>query len=376
MSSARLKSRAALRFLAASLGVLLFAYLVHRAGPHKLLECMVAIGWGLLLVLAWGGVPHMVKTWAWRITLRDEKHRVSFSRMLGLRLASEALGQLGGVAQVFGEGLRVSLLGEAMPRVSGIVSVALDRAFFILSGAVVSIFGLLAVLILLPLPHKLTLFARLFVFALLGIILLSAVAVKRRWRIFSRPAQILGRFRYFRAWIERECALIHSVENNLFDFYHDAPGPFWASFALNLACHAAAVLEVCLILWLMGAKVSLFGGLAIESLTKLVNAAGALNPGNLGLYEAGNMLIVKLIGLAGAAGLTLAFTRRLRALFWAAVGGLCLLVLNKASRQRNSIVNDKDGMQIKAEPMSSKQLPTASEPSQNSHTAVILANHL
>jgi phosphatidylglycerophosphate synthase len=296
--------------------------------------------------------------------------------MLGLRLASEAVGQLGGVAQVFGEGLRVSLLGEAMPRVSGIVSVTLDRAFFILSGVMVSIFGLLAVLILLPLPHKLTLYARLFVLALLGVILLSAVAVKRRWPIISRPAQILGRFRYFRAWVERECALIHSVENNLFDFYDHNPGPFWVGFALNLACHAAAVFEVCLILWLMGAKIGLFGGLAIESLTKLVNAAGAFNPGNLGLYEAGNMLIVKVIGLTGAAGLTLAFTRRMRALFWAAVGGLCLAVLNKARRQDNSIVSSKDLMRIKSEQASSKDFPTASEPSQNSHIAVILANNL
>jgi len=342
MSSAVPKSRLALRFLAGSLGVLLFAYLVHRAGPHKLLECMAALGWGLVLVLAWGGVPHLVKTWAWRVTLRDEKRQVSFSRMLGLRLASEAVGQLGGLGQVFGEGLRVSWLGAAIPRASGIASVAIDRAFFILGGALVSIAGLLAVLIVLPLPHKLALCARIFVFALLGVILLSAIAVKKRWPILSRPAQILGRFRYFRGWIERESDLIHSVEHNLFAFYHDAPGPFWASFALNLACHAVAVFEVCLILWLMGAKVSLFGGLAIESLTKLVNAAGTFNPGNLGLYEAGNMLIVKLIGLAGAAGLTLAFTRRLRALFWAAVGGLCLAVLNKARRQRNFIVTSKE----------------------------------
>jgi len=61
--------------------------------------------------------------------------------------------------------------------------------------------------------------------------------------------------------------------------------------------------------------------LAIEALTKLVNIAGTFNPGNIGTYEGGNMLIVKMFGLTGATGLTLAFMRRLRAIFWAAVGG-------------------------------------------------------
>ena len=58
-----------------------------------------------------------------------------------------------------------------MPLASGITSVTLDRAFFVLSAAVVSIVGLLAVLIVLPLPHTLSLYAGLFAFTLLGVVL-------------------------------------------------------------------------------------------------------------------------------------------------------------------------------------------------------------
>src|SRR6266852_6726135 len=182
--------------------------------PLRLLESIATMGWGLALVMVWGGVAHVVKTWAWRLTLLDEKGQVSFARMLGLRLASEAVGQLGGLGQLFGEGLRVSLLGPAMPLASGISSVTIDRAFFVLSAAVVSIVGLLAVLIVLPLPHTLALYAVSFAFILLGVVLLTAVAVSKRWPVLSGTAQILGRIRYFRARIERERLLIHSVESN------------------------------------------------------------------------------------------------------------------------------------------------------------------
>ena len=86
-----------------------------------------------------------------------------------------------------------------------------------------------------------------------------------------------------------------------------------------------AVLEVYLILWLMGIKIGLLGALVIEALTKLLNVIGVFNPGNVGTYEGGNMLIAKMFGLTGAVGLSVAVTRRLRAIFWAAVGGFCLL---------------------------------------------------
>jgi phosphatidylglycerophosphate synthase len=369
-------SRLLLRMLGAILGILLFIHLIHRAGPAKLLASMVALGWGLALVIAWGGVAHILKTWAWRLTLLDGKGQVSFARMLGLRLSSEAVGQFGGVAQLFGEGLRVSLLGPAIPLSHGIASVTIDRAFFVVSAAVVSFLGLSAVLMVLPLPHKLMLYAIVFACLLLGFVLLSAIAIRNRWPLFSRTGNVLGRIRHLKPLIDRKRALIHSVEESLLDFYHSTPKAFWASLLLNLACHAAAIVEVYLIVWLMGTKLTLFGALAIEALTKLVNIAGTFNPGNIGTYEGGNMLITKMFGLTAAAGLTLAFARRLRALFWAGVGMLCLISLSNRTKRDKSNETNEDIMQVAPEQLSLEELQSTSTstPQRPSHLAVVLAN--
>ena len=86
-----MKARLPLRLLAGLFGILLFAYLVHRAGPAKLARKHGHSGMGAWrLVIALGGVAHVVKTWAWRLTLLDDKHQVSFARMLGLRLGSRS----------------------------------------------------------------------------------------------------------------------------------------------------------------------------------------------------------------------------------------------------------------------------------------------
>src|SRR6202158_6154552 len=88
------------------------------------------------------------------------------------------------------------------------------------------------------------------------------------------------------------------------------------------------------------------------------------------------MLIAKIFGLTGAAGLTLAFIRRLRALFWAAVGILCLVIFSKRTKHSSRIASGEDIMHIRPEPISSKELPTAIRWQRPSHVAVVLANHL
>jgi hypothetical protein len=102
-----------------------------------------------------------------------------------------------------------------------------------------------------------------------------------------------------------------------------------ASMILNLLWHALAVLEVCLILRFMGERVPLIGAFVVEGLTKVINLVGAFNPGNLGTYEGGNILIAKIFGVTGTAGLTLALCRRMRSIFWAGVGAVCMIVMKR-----------------------------------------------
>jgi len=62
------------------------------------------------------------------------------------------------------------------------------------------------------------------------------------------------------------------------------------------------------------------GAFVVEGLTKVINLVGVLNPGNLGTYEGGNMLIARVLGVPATTGLTLALCRRARSIFWAGIG--------------------------------------------------------
>ena len=297
------KARHPLRILVVLMSSVLFAYLIWQAGPSKLWENMVKLGWGFMWVLALAGVSHVARAWAWRLTLDDHKHKTSFLRLLGLRLGAEAAGQLGFIGQTFGDSIRVSQLSPEIPIANGLASVTLDRGLYLATGMIVLIAGLVGALPLLSNSYALRFYATLFVLALIFFLVVTLLAVRKRWPVISRSARLFARVPFLKRWMESRYILIQSVENALLDFHHNSPRAFWGSFFLILASHCMAVMEVCLILWLMGVKFGALSALVVEAMTKLVNVVGSINPGNFGTYEGGNMLIGKIFGLTARYGI-------------------------------------------------------------------------
>src|SRR5260370_17478922 len=109
------KAQLPLRLIAIAMSAGFFVYLIWRAGPCKLWKSLSELGWGIILVLALAGVSHLARTWGWRLTLGDDQHKMSFSRMVGLRLGAEAAGQLGILGQPLGDSVRVSRIGAEIP---------------------------------------------------------------------------------------------------------------------------------------------------------------------------------------------------------------------------------------------------------------------
>ncbi len=325
--------RQLVRLSVALLGLALLVSLLRETGPSRVANQLRTMAWGLGLIVVLAGISHLTKTLAWRLTFLCDIRDVSFARMFGLRLVSETIGSFGLPGQVLGETARVYLLGSALPVADSVSSVTLDRGLYILTAALVSVTGIIAGVFLLSLSATWRLYASLFACSLVVLLVITAVAFQRRWPVLSGAAKSIGRLPWFKNWLEGKQSVFESAEGNLFSFHREAPKAFWASLTLNLACHGMAVLEVYVLLHFMGARTGLLGALVLEAFTKLLNVVGALNPGNFGTYEGGNMILARLIGIAGAAGLTLGLCRRARSLFWKGIGFLCLLTISRSTLQ-------------------------------------------
>ena len=321
-----------LRFAAVLLGAALFADLLHRTGLHVVVQQAKAVGWGMAVIIALGGISHLIKTWSWRLAFVCDIRNLSFGRAFALRLVSEGVGKLGLAGQVVGESARVSLLGSSVPIANSVSSVTLDRGLYLLTATIVSIAGLISALLLLPLSESWRLYLFFLISALLMLVVAIVVAMQHRWPVLSRCAAAVARLPWCRAWMIGKQSVFRSAENNLWQFWHDTPGLFWGSLSLNSACHGLAILEVYLVLRFMRIPVSLVQALILEAMTKLINVLGIFNPGNVGTYEGGNVFLAKLIGASSATGLTLSLCRRARSLFWSTIAGLCLITVSISNK--------------------------------------------
>jgi hypothetical protein len=318
-----------LRFFAALLGLGLLGYLVFRTGPAIVWKQVQTVGWGFVVIIILGGFSQLIQTWAWRKTFTCDISRLSWSRSLGTQLASDAAGQLGVAGKLVGDMLRVSLVDSAVPLASGISACAIDGGLHIFTASLVAVSGITVALLFAPVSGRWRVHALLLAVVLVAVVILAAVAVARGWRLAANLARAIGRLPQFHNWITGKQPIIDSAEHNLLTFYREAPSAFWASLILNFLWHALAVLEVFVVLRFMGVRVAMVGAFVVEGLTKVINLVGAFNPGNLGTYEGGNILIAKMFGVTSTAGLTLALCRRARTVFWAGVGAICMIVMKK-----------------------------------------------
>ncbi len=312
------------RILLTLLGLALFAYLIWRVGPGQVVENIRQLGWGLGAIIALTAVSHVVKAGAWHFAI-SPRHRSSFSlfQKLQMRLAGEAVTQVTFAGHVFGETAKALMLKTRMPLEHGVSSVVLDRGMYAFTALGMLVLGGALAPLISPLELQ-----RGYVAVMAGVLLVMGVmaaALRRRWPFLSAPfGRLLGWGLLPERLADRRQKLCE-LETLLQDFYHLRRADFRRCLGLNLVGQVVAMVEVFLVLWFLGLEPGLVTVFLIEAFTKLVNLAGAVIPANLGAYEGGNVVILQAFGFTAGTGLTLGLARRIRGLFWTAVGLLLLL---------------------------------------------------
>ena len=345
-----------LRLFAALVGLGLLGYLIFRSGPGAVWKQLQTVGWGFALVILLGGLSQLAKTCAWRQAFTCDISGLSWFRSFVAQLISDGIGQFGVAGKVVGEGTRISLLRRAVPVSSALSAGAIDGGLHMFTAVLVTVSGITATLLLAPLSGTWRMYAALLVAVLISAVILAAVSVRNRWQLVAHATRAIGRLPRLHKWVSGKQPIIDTAEDNLLSFRDEAPAAFWATLIFNLLWHLLAVLEVYIILRFMGARIAIGGAFIVEALTKVINLVGALNPGNLGTYEGGNMLIAKIFGVTGTAGLTLALCRRARTIFWAGVGVMCMTALKRAeTRSRNQEGNSGFGMDARLKPLVEKR---------------------
>lgn len=310
--------------LAALFGAGLFAYTIHRTGGlDPIVGGMRSVGWGFLVILALSGVRLLARAWAWSLcspATPPLRVRDTFPAFL----TGDALGNLTPLGLFASEATKAVYVRHRVPLMTAVSGLAIENLIYTLTVALVIASGTVALLFAFDVSRALrasSLIALLGVLALLGA---AAFVLGRQVKVVSGLVDWLHRRSLAPPPLASRLAKLRALEDTVYGFHRRHPDRLLSVLALEAAYHAAGVAEVFVTLAWLVAPPTLLVAFVLETANRATNVVFKFVPMRLGVDEAGSALLTTVLGYTSAVGATLAIVRKVRMLFWTAIGVLIL----------------------------------------------------
>jgi hypothetical protein len=289
-------------------GLLLFAYAVRSVGLTSITDGIRRVGWGLVPILALGGVRFALRTEAWRRCMRAEA-RLPYPSALAAFLAGDAIGSVTPFGLAASEPTKAFLSRRHLATADAVSSLATDNLVYAASALAMVGVGVSALLMTVPLPFAWQEWGVAALVLLAGAALAGVRLLRGTWSAEQGPRP---------AWRQR----LAGIRQSVLGFSAANPGRLWQAFGLGMAFHALAVLEAYLTLgWIDPAGApTLSQSVVFEALNRVQMLAFKFVPFRVGVDEALTGALAPALAVPAAVGVTLAIVRKVRNLFWAAIG--------------------------------------------------------
>jgi hypothetical protein len=288
----------------------LFAYALRRAGLEEVQSGLRQIGWGLPIIIAIAGIRLLARTLAWRALMPAAP---PLSAMGAATLAGEAVGNLVPLGPIAGEPAKVAFLRHRGPAAGAAAALGLENVFYSLSIASVIVAGMTLLVVTVALPDGLRAAAGVALGAMVALVAFGLFILLRRPAV---RGSILDRLP---AWLP--AARLKTLETKAYAFYGSTRTRLGRMLAFETLFHVFGLAEVYVVLWLLaGDPPSLLHAFILESAGRVINVLFRFVPMRVGVEEVGAEAVATVLGLATGTGVLLGLTRKLRVLFWTAIG--------------------------------------------------------
>jgi uncharacterized protein (TIRG00374 family) len=295
--------------------LLLIGYLTRRIGPEAIWTAFRSLSWGLVLVLIFPTCLAVIAdTLAWRSTFLNPPR--SFGRLLGIRLAGDAVNLATPTASVGGDLVKAYLLRPGVSLGDGLASVIADKTTSVVSQVLALFGGLIVAAILLP--HASALLFATTAALVLEILCAIGFVVAQLRGVIGGGGRLMAKFS-MSPGPERQ-AVLDGMDHALKSLYVERGRGVLVSVLWHFVGFAVGTIEIYLVVRLLGVPISMPVAFAIGALGTAVKFFTFMVPASLGALEGGNVAIFAAFGLGGAVGLTYTLVRRLREIVWIAAG--------------------------------------------------------
>ena len=301
-------------------GATLLVLLLWRLGPSDVLDAFDRVGWYFVPVLLLGAAHQATRALALHACVL-RRHVLRYRDALAIRLSGEAIQSLTLTGPVLAEPTKAWLLEtRGLTLKEGFAATITEYLIYTFVTAVMSITGLIYLVVGFDPSPTVRRIAISMVSASVAFLLVSAVAIARRYYLIGTIIAALARIGILRGRLTPNMTWINQMEDLLLTVFRDSPGRFARLAVLEMAAQALLVLELFLLLQVLHVGASAWSAFVAEASLKFFEFTFAFVPLQLGVSEGSYALLFGAMGLPLVAGFALAFLRRARSLIIATVG--------------------------------------------------------
>jgi len=286
------------------------------------------IGPRFLVILLITFIAYLLGTVGWWVCLGKERRCVSLLQLFGIRQVGETVGLYNPSSIVGGDVLKNELLKPY--RITGSVaseSIVVSRVTAVLSQLLLLIISLLW--LSLTASNVLPLLWRYGLFVLIALLL----AIKGVFFYFLYQQRGIGRTvpqNMSNLWW-RMRKTVRDLALQAQCFCRDNNTLFWWSYFLFFLHWLVGSMEFYVILYFLGYDILWIQGVLLDMGVILIKSVGAFIPGQLGIEELGNKVVLASIGIQGVAvWVTVSILRRARQVCWILIGIVCYIFIRKS----------------------------------------------
>jgi uncharacterized protein (TIRG00374 family) len=314
------------RFVLLLVGLGGLAFLVARVGTGALAAAFAALQWWqFLLVCLPYALIMVVDTLGWRYAFAGD--RPPFHRLLGARMAGDALNVATALASVGGEAVKAWLIRRDVSYEESVPTLVIAKTTSTIAQALFLLAGIGVAWVALPIDSVV-------VRSMLWLLGIEVLAVGGF--VGVQVAGLVHRGGRVLRWLGLTdgASYAERLDSALRDFYRRE----WRGVTLSTGFHflgwLLGALETYLMLVVLAVPVPLLTSIVLEAFGSAVRFASFLVPANIGALEGANSAAFAALGFTASAGLAFTLVRRGRQAVWIVVGLLVLVAMRSSAWRR------------------------------------------
>lgn len=330
------KYKKAIRVILLLLVLAFLAQFIKNTDFQQIGQYLKKMPFTFIAVLGLSFLAYLSATLAWKLCLGDDDSKVSLGQLFMMRHVGEMLSVFNPTSVVAGETLKAHYLSKSgVTSENGVSSILLSRILIILSAVLLTILSAIYLIVSVFGANENLIFAILAALVMGGFGYLLARFLLHSKFYLARLFKSLQN-RFGKKYISDKFLLaVENVNRTSYIFYNHHRKRFILAFVLSIVHWIFGAAEFYIILHTLEIDCNLLNAVAIEMGVIVFKTLGAIVPGQVGIEEYANKIMLGMIGVASnEVWLVVSILRRARQLFWVGIAGLFYWMISRLKMEK------------------------------------------